>query len=85
MTNDKKVTMVLTDDSEADSGVAGGRLAEVHTTAVLPFITLVHVVQRQRGRVRDGEEVAAFLQDLLVLPVGSYLGVLPSNVKAANK
>jgi hypothetical protein len=39
------VIMVLTDDSEADLGVAGGGLAEVDTTTVLPLIALVHVVQ----------------------------------------
>jgi hypothetical protein len=42
---DEDAVTVLTDDCEADLGVTSGRLAEVHATPVLAFITLVHVVQ----------------------------------------
>jgi hypothetical protein len=77
--------MVLTDDGEADFRVAGGRLPEVDSAPIFSLVTLVHVVQRQRGRVSDGEEVSALVQDLLVLPVRRYLGVLPSNIKTVDK
>lgn len=76
---------VLTDDRQADPGVTGRRLAKVDTTSVFPLVPLVDVVQGQCGWVSDSEEVSAFVQNLLVLPVRRHLRMLPTDVKAVDK
>lgn len=80
-----KAMMVLTDHGEVNLGVAGGGLSEVDTAPVRPRVTLVHVVQRQRCRVCDSEEVPALVKDLLVLPMRRCIRVLPPNVITVGK